>query len=295
MKRLKHVLCVAVALGCSSLNVWAADRLWENKSGKIIKAEFIYADEEALTISMQGKIFLVKLASLSPQSQAMAKQLQQVEAAKGKPLAAPQGGPKPFPHGQRRIFDKLKKIHMPGVQFIQTPLAEVLDTLMKHAWERDSAEDNPAARGVYIIADLEGKPAPQVTITLNGMSLKNMLNFTTELLGWTYVIRDDSIMVSKNGVGAQKSKNLNSRPFDFSQAMLDQLQGPQARDPFGPPNAFNRIKIMQFLEDVGIQFDAAKGHRFEINGTRVIVTNSPANLVRLEKALKLLRRSAGNK
>ena len=48
---------------------------WTNTRGQKIQAEFISATNEAVTISMQGKTFVVKLADLSPQSRALAAKL----------------------------------------------------------------------------------------------------------------------------------------------------------------------------------------------------------------------------
>ena len=48
---------------------------WTNAQGKTIKAEFVSATNESVTISMQGKTFVVKLADLSPQSRALAAKL----------------------------------------------------------------------------------------------------------------------------------------------------------------------------------------------------------------------------
>ena len=48
---------------------------WTNAQGKTIKAEFVSATNESVTITMQGKVFVVKLADLSPQSRALAAKL----------------------------------------------------------------------------------------------------------------------------------------------------------------------------------------------------------------------------
>ncbi|SVC78829.1 uncharacterized protein METZ01_LOCUS331683, partial [marine metagenome] len=48
---------------------------WTNTRGQKIQAEFISATNEAVTISMQGKTYVVKLADLTPQSRALAAKL----------------------------------------------------------------------------------------------------------------------------------------------------------------------------------------------------------------------------
>jgi len=73
MKKLLVGLCT-VGLLASSL-VHAVEHEWTNKQGKTIKAGFVSAGEEAVTISMGGKSYVVQLADLSPESQALARKL----------------------------------------------------------------------------------------------------------------------------------------------------------------------------------------------------------------------------
>ena len=73
MRKLLFGLCT-VGLLASSL-AQAEEHEWTNKQGKTIKAGFVSAGEEAVTISMKGKTYVVKLADLSPQSRALAAKL----------------------------------------------------------------------------------------------------------------------------------------------------------------------------------------------------------------------------
>ena len=73
MRNLLFGLCT-VGLLASSL-AQAEEHEWTNKQGKTIKAGFVSATNESVTISMQGKTFVVKLADLSPQSRALAAKL----------------------------------------------------------------------------------------------------------------------------------------------------------------------------------------------------------------------------
>ena len=75
MKKFKDVLFVALALGCFFPFAKAEEREWTNKAGRAIKAEFVSADDQAVTLSMRGKTYVVKLADLSPQSRALAAKL----------------------------------------------------------------------------------------------------------------------------------------------------------------------------------------------------------------------------
>jgi hypothetical protein len=68
MKKLLWVILLPVLL-------FGEPHEWTNTQGQTIKAEFVSATHEAVTISMQGKVFVVKLADLSPQSRALAAKL----------------------------------------------------------------------------------------------------------------------------------------------------------------------------------------------------------------------------
>ena len=78
------VALLMVGLLASSL-AQAEEHEWTNKQGKTIKAEFVSAGEEAVTISMGGKSYVVKLADLSPQSRALAAKLRVQKSTVQKP------------------------------------------------------------------------------------------------------------------------------------------------------------------------------------------------------------------
>ena len=72
MKTWITVLCAVVVL---SVPLVGEIHEWTNIRGQKIQAEFISATNEAVTISMQGKTYVVKLADLTPQSRALAAKL----------------------------------------------------------------------------------------------------------------------------------------------------------------------------------------------------------------------------
>ena len=86
MKKLLLVLCGSLVLILAPL--YGETHEWTNTQGKTIKAEFVSATNESVTISMQGKIFVVKLADLSPQSRALAEKLRAPNAVGNQALNA---------------------------------------------------------------------------------------------------------------------------------------------------------------------------------------------------------------
>ena len=102
--------------------------------------------------------------------------------------------------GPSSLERKLKIIQIPGVQFFESPMDEVMQELQRQAKKFDLTEPDPAKKGINIIPIKDGnQPYPNVTITLNTMPLGQLIQFITESKNWTYDIRADAIVVSKSG------------------------------------------------------------------------------------------------
>ena len=101
MKKLLLILFAAVLMTSLPL-VHAVEHDWTNAQGKTIKAKFVSATNESVTISMQGKVFVVKLADLSPQSRALAAKLR-VEKSKAREPATKVEAPKVVVYGQAQL------------------------------------------------------------------------------------------------------------------------------------------------------------------------------------------------
>ena len=56
------------------------DRVWKDKNGRLIMAKFVSLVGDNLTISMKGKPFEVKLSSLDPESQSLARALARTQS-----------------------------------------------------------------------------------------------------------------------------------------------------------------------------------------------------------------------
>ena len=81
----KNLLLVLMCMGITGVH--GEEHEWTNIQGKTIKAGFVSATNEAVTISMTGKTFVVKLADLSPQSRALAAKLRVQKSTAQKPGA----------------------------------------------------------------------------------------------------------------------------------------------------------------------------------------------------------------
>ena len=195
------------------------------------------------------------------------------------------------------VLAKIKRIEIPGVNFFETPLSEVMTTLTSYARANDLAEFDQAAKGVNIVTLIpEGQAAPQVTIQLNKMNLEKMLDFITEMVGWTYEVRTDAVVVSKEGGEQANVRGLEIQFFDLTQGTVRRMTGGAA--PGGAPDPFNpnpggggneEEKLKNFIINAGIDFDDAKGHKFVFDGVgQIIATNTRRNLDKLNRLLTKL-------
>ncbi len=195
------------------------------------------------------------------------------------------------------VLEKIQRIEIPGVNFFETPLSEVMATLTSYTRANDSTEPDPAAKGVNIIVlNTDGAHPPQVTIQLNKMNLEKMLAFITEMVGWTYEVRDDAIVVSKDGGEQANVRGLETQFFDLTQGTIRRMAGDSAvnsggaQDPFAPRTATSPIDnqaegLKQHLIGSGVEFDERKGHKFIFDGFQMIVTHEQDTLDRIRGIL----------
>ena len=203
--------------------------------------------------------------------------------------------------GPSSLENKLKIIQIPGVQFFESPLPEVMAELQRQARTFDLTEQDPSKKGVNIIPLANGaEPFPNVTITLNTMSLGQMIQFISEMVSWTYDIRSDAIVISKSG-GSIIGRPLETEFFEVTQGTVNRMTGGVGggmgggADPFAPaPGGAGGgaddtgAKIKAFLEGAGIPFDDTKGHKFVFDGFQMIVTHERRNLDLIIRILERL-------
>ena len=199
------------------------------------------------------------------------------------------------------LENKLDLIKIPSVPFFESPLDEVMQELMSQAKQFDLTESDPAKKGVQIIVlKPEGEELPPVTINLQSLELGKMIQFITEMVGWTYDIRADAVVISKTG-GSFKGRPMETEFYEVPQATINRMTGGAgggggaAADPFAPPPMAGAggdddtgLKIKAFLEGAGIPFDDAKGHKFVFDGvSQIIVTHDRRSLDFIKNLAKM--------
>jgi len=95
MKFIPWFACFLCGLLLTLSNVQGAEeREWTNSAGKTIRAKFVSANDHTVTLFMGGKVYVLKLSSLSSESQALASELAKAQPAsryvKARPLSKTQ-------------------------------------------------------------------------------------------------------------------------------------------------------------------------------------------------------------
>ncbi len=183
--------------------------------------------------------------------------------------------------GPSNIENKLKLIQIPGIDLFESPLSEATTELQRLARQFDLTEPDPAKKGINIIPIIGGDTEPTVNITLNPMPLRNMLEFITEMVGWTFDIRDDAVVITKEG-GSFKGPALETEFIQVDPGVISRITGESIgggnADPFAVDDddgggGDEGKQIQAFLENAGVKFIASKGHKFAFNGTDLIITH----------------------
>ena len=203
--------------------------------------------------------------------------------------------------GPSNIEKKLKLIEVPGVQFFDSPLSEAMSELQRQARLFDLTEPDPAKKGLNIIPLIGEEEEPSVTLTLNSMPLGEMIQYITEMVGWTFDVRADAVVVQKTG-GAFKGRPMETEFYEMTQGTISRMTGSSSGegggdiDPFAPggggggggEGGDDGLKIRAFLESTGIPFTDTKGHKFSFDGFQMIITHERRYLDLIERILAKL-------
>jgi len=201
------------------------------------------------------------------------------------------------------VREKLESIYIPRVSFSGVPLSRVIETLSELSVEYDP-DVNAAQkdRGVNIVL-LNASNAggdPLVSITLRSLSLDRILDFTTESVGFTWDISDETVIVSRGDQTGGLTRETEF--FPISRAVIIRLTGggsggggaaanpdpfaPAPTTPSGPSAGDEEEALRNFFERAGVDFNEP-GASLAFDGTQLIVTQTPKNL---EKMRNILRR-----
>ena len=95
------------------------------------------------------------------------------------------------------LAQKLEAISVPTVNFTNMELTRVVSALNAVAEEFDPTGGRP--KGVNIVLLDPANANPPVTITLRNLTLKRILDFVTDAVGYQYEVQADAVVIRPGG------------------------------------------------------------------------------------------------
>ncbi len=190
------------------------------------------------------------------------------------------------------LEEKLNRIVVPHVNFTRVEIGQVVTALSAIAEEVDEPDALP--RGVNIVLLDPANKAPTVTIALRNTTLRRVLDFVTEAVGYQYEVQADAVVVRPGG----ETTALETAFFPVARATVLRMTGAGAAevrvDPFSSAGASNEptaavgvegAGIRGFLQQAGVNFDGTPGSSLAFDGSALIVTHTARNLDRIRNIL----------
>ncbi|MBP7142638.1 MAG: type II secretory pathway, component PulD [Opitutaceae bacterium] len=215
--------------------------------------------------------------------------------------------------GQRRtesgqslpLAQKLASIHVPSVSFNRVELVRVAQSLSALAEEFDTSPGGP--KGVNVVLLDPTDRSPVVTLSLRNLSLKRVLDFVTDSVGYQYEVQQDAVVIRPGG----ETSALDTAFFPIARSTVIRMTGMGgARPPTagmgadgfaskgGEPagSTFAAASnlaggggeagaLRAFLQSAGVVFDSTPGASLAYDGSAMIVTQTPRNLERIRNIL----------
>ena len=203
------------------------------------------------------------------------------------------------------LVRKLNDIVLPNVSFARIEIAQVAASLSAISEEFDTTGTTP--KGVNVVLLDPANKAPTVTITLRNSSLKRVLDFVTEAIGYRYEVQADAVVLRPGG----ETTTLDTAFFPVTRATVLRMTsgggaGPGTpgavggkNDPFsaagagrepagvasGSPAGGEGPAMKAFLQQAGVNFEAVAGANLAYDGSALIVTQTARNLDRIRNIL----------
>ena len=117
------------------------------------------------------------------------------------------------------LLEKLDHIVLPSVNFSGMELSRVINTLSVISEEFDATGATP--KGVNIVLLDQSNANPTVNITLRNLSLKRVLDFITDSVGYQYEVQADAVVVRPGG----EQSTLDTQFFPISRSTVLRMTG----------------------------------------------------------------------
>jgi general secretion pathway protein D len=194
------------------------------------------------------------------------------------------------------MMQKLNSIIIPSVSFADMELSRVVNSLNEQSMSFDSGYgDN---RGVNIVLIDPTRSNPKINISLRNLSLKRVLDFVVDSVGFQYDVEPDAVVIRAGEGGA--ASNLETEFFPISRSTFIRMTGigvgkdelGSSADPFAPVSGgFSSggldepAAIQSFLQQAGVDFIGTAGSSLAYDGSAMIVTQTRRNQERIRNIL----------
>jgi general secretion pathway protein D len=189
---------------------------------------------------------------------------------------------------------KLGEITLPAVNWTRAPIGEVVASLSAISEEFDRT--STGTKGVNVVLLDPSNKNPTVTLTLRNATLKRVLDFVTEAIGYQYEVQADAVVVRPGG----DTSTLETQFFPVTRATVLRMSGmssPSAasagKDPYAAAGSSageaaatggEAAAMKGFLQQAGVSF-TVEGASLAYDGSAIIVTQTARNMERIRNIL----------
>lgn len=194
------------------------------------------------------------------------------------------------------LLKKLNEITLPVVNWTRAPIGDVVASLSAISEEFDRTAAAGAPRGVNVVLLDPTNKNPVVTLQMRNASLKRVLDFVTESVGYQYEVQADAVVVRPGG----ETTTLDTVFFPITRATVLRMTGMSGgasaaatANPYSSAGAANTepavtggeaAAMRAFLQQAGVAF-TVEGSSLAYDGSAIIVTQTPRNLERIRNIL----------
>lgn len=194
------------------------------------------------------------------------------------------------------MLQKLNSIIIPTVSFTGMELSRVVNSLNEQSMRFDPGYSEN--KGVNIVLIDPTQADPKINISLRNLSLKRVLDFVVDSVGFQYDVEPDAVVIRPGEGGA--ASNLETEFFPISRSTFIRMTGigvgpddsSPADDPFAPVStSFNQggvdeaAALRGFLQQAGVDFIGTAGSSLAYDGSSMIVTQTRRNQDRIRNIL----------
>ena len=181
---------------------------------------------------------------------------------------------------------KLDEIVLPEVSFNRMELASVAGVLGAASVENDRSETG--RRGVNVVLLDPQRKGTAVTLSVNGLTLRRVIELVAAAGGCRYEVQADAVVLRPLGDVGEVEMEF----FPVARATVLRMTGQSglANSSKGAPARQGEAEaIRAFLQQAGIVFDATPGASLAYDGASIIVSQTPRNLERIRALLSRYR------